>query len=150
MNPDDIASRVGCFGMGVFCHDLFDWFGVGWPRALTEPRERFELISSVRLITLKLYRLALTGAQHEWDNIVIEGATFAAGAAMPFKLATQNETPASAIGKLSSDTFAAQTKISHFMPDGRVVALHFKPGMIGLDRAIVVRLGGALDWRQRG
>jgi hypothetical protein len=97
---------------------------------------------------LKLYRLALTGAQHEWDNIVIEGATFAAGAAMPFKLATQNETPAGA--KLSSDTFAAQAKISHFMPDGRVVALHLKPGMIGLDRAIVVRLGSALDWRQRG
>ena len=149
MNPDDIALRVGYFGMGVFCHDLFNWLGAGWPEALTEPRERFEIVSSVRLITLKLYRLALSDVQHEWDNIVVEGATFEAGAVMPLKLATRTETPAGAIAKLSSDTFAVQTKISHFMPDGRVVALHFKPGMIGLDRAIVVRLGGALDWRQR-
>jgi len=151
MLADQIANHVNYFNNGAFVGSLFDWADMGWPSPNPPPNESFEIASHLRYVTFKLYRLDEGSVMREkWDDVVIEEVTFGAKAALPFQLSALVETPDSAMAKLSTDTYAADTRVSYFMPDGLVACLYFKPAMAGLQQVILARLGVVEDWQRSG
>ena len=71
-------------------------------------------------------------------------------AALPFGLSWSNETPEHAETVLGDDTSAPGERMSFFLDDFLVLALHFRRGLVGLDKVIAVRVGAERDWRRRG
>lgn len=68
-----------------------------------------------------------------------------ASAPMPFGLNPTEETPATAMSKLSTDTVGGEEtdrRVSFFPNEGRVIELRFNKGLIGFDRILIACLGG--------
>jgi hypothetical protein len=148
MNPDEIAAHVNFYNNGDFLRDLFAWTVDQWPPARVALRERFTVSSLARDLVLICHRVDLPYAD-EGDELVVNEVVFGPKSKPPFSLDWTGETPAGAREKLCADTAGTGPAISHFMPEGLVVCPTFAPGMVGLAKVVVVRLGAVQDWRAR-
>ncbi len=149
MNPDEIVAHVNFYNNGEFLRDLFAWAKDAWPPPPSAPRVRFEEAAPARDLVLTCHRVDLPHAR-EGDELVVNQIVFGPKSALPFGLSWATETPQRAREQLSDDTSTGSgLAISHFMPDGLVVATHFAAGFVGLTKVIVVRLGAVRDWRAR-
>jgi len=147
MLADEIAAHVHGYRAGGFMRDLFEWATDTWPPAPTSPRARFVVEAIDRHLRLTFHRVAPLPDFGEGDELVLNQVEFMPGAALPFKLSWSTQTRQSAASALGSDTAEGGNglAVSFFQPDGRVVALHFLAGGVGLERVHVVRVGPEVD-----
>lgn len=71
----------------------------------------------------------------------------AASAPLPFDLDKTRETPETARAKLSDDTadfLADRNTVTHFLDDGRAVAVEFDATLVGIKAVHMTRIGGAV------
>ena len=79
----------------------------------------------------------------------------AAKAPLPFGLDPWSETPVSAKTKLSVDTAMGRPvdfrrgnyRVTHFLPDNRVVIVGFKPNLVGIETVSLKRINEMPDFR---
>lgn len=149
MLAEDIATRVGYFGMGDYISH-FGWLTAALTSRQSVSLERFVVPPPVGLPSLMVFRVAKDKDWAlQWDNVAIARVEFPKGSLLPFHLVWHSETVEGAASKLSTDKFLAGSKVSYFMPEDLVISLHFVPNLVGLERVIAARLGPARDWRDK-
>lgn len=150
MTPEEILARVNFHGCGAFHDSFFPWLINQPPPNLAKVGDRIEIDAPVRHMKVRCRRVAVQAAPVGNDELVLERVEFLPGAALPFSLQWPNLTPAAAEQTLGNDTAAGGNAISYFLPDFLVLALHFTPAGVGLEKVIGARLGAVRDWKRFG
>ena len=146
---DEAYARINCYGIGGWLDAVFLRLGLSLPPT----PQPWEQISSPRAsgLVITIYRqpnIVPTPATSR-DAFVLSKVEGDAFAPTPRGLDATHETLRSAMAKLSpnieggspADIAAGDTRVSYFMPDGKVVGIRFNSSLIGFDQFVVVALG---------
>lgn len=140
---DDIVENINCFGVGRWLEGLTIKLGVELPGQTLRPGS-FYTTKSARGLILTIGQTEQPVADDR-DVFYLHRVQGDASAPMPSGLNPTEETPATAMSKLSTDTVGGEEtdrRVSFFVNEGRVIELHFNEGMIGFDRILIACLGG--------
>lgn len=100
--------------------------------------------SHALILHFKYWENSRSGTADE-QSLILEKITFFRDANLPFDLDRDNETPVTALLKLSRDTVRGEEQsISHFMTEGLVVEVAFGADFVGIQRVRVARLGAPI------
>ena len=167
MNPqniaEEIASRVNCYHIADWAEQLAAHLAVAPTLLLPEtPALRHvPLLGRKGVVLVFRYPQAEQHSRSDPQKWALEDVTFFPQEhvehgrwpySLPWGLDATGESPDSARSKLSNDTAggdardiaAGDRRITYFLSDARAVELTFGPGMRGLERISVSRLGVAM------
>ena len=146
---DELAELVYCTGVAGWLAQLGPWLGFGADVFPPESPVRFaDFENKEKGIKITLhYPFWERATSCDPQNWTIHQLDYDAyHAPLPFGLDAPRETPASAKGKLSDDTaaFPHRRTVTHYLGDGRVVAVEFRSTYVGIAAIHMTRLGGAV------
>ncbi|SFP17643.1 hypothetical protein SAMN05443579_10963 [Variovorax sp. PDC80] len=155
---NEAAQRIGCCGIAEWLAGFAAWAQLaptGCPPAGLAARADYASASNGLRVAL-VHPFADRVAQADPQAWVLYDLQLdAAALPLPFGLDARGETPPGARRKLSADTAFGRPidlrdgnhRIVHYLPDGRVVGVIFKPAMVGIEGLHLQRLGAMPDFR---
>lgn len=157
----EASQRIGCCGIAEWLPDFAAWAEltpVECPPAALAAKADYASVSRGLKITLLhpfSERVPVADPQ-AW--VLYDIQIDAAAMPLPFGLDAHGETPQGARRKLSDDTAFGRPvdlrngkhRIVHYLPDGRVVGVVFKPSMMGIEGLHLQRILTMPDFRLLG
>jgi len=154
----EASQRIGCCGISDWLPDFASWAELTpfeCPPSTLAAKIDYTSVSRGLKITL-LYPFADRASFADSQAWVLYGMQIdAAALPLPFGLDVHGETPKSARRKLSDDTAFGRSvdlrdgnhRIVHYLADGRVVGVIFKPSMVGIEGLHLQRIVTMPDFR---
>lgn len=154
----EASQRIGCCGIADWLPDFASWADLTPsecpPSALAAKAEYTSASRGLKITLLHPFADRASFADPQaW--VLYDIQIDALALPMPFGLDVQGETPKSAQRKLSRDTAFGRSvdlrngnhRIVHYLPDGRVVGVIFKPSMVGIEGLHLQRIVTMPDFR---
>jgi len=157
----EAAERIGCCGLADWLPEFAAWAELA-PAACppSEIVRKAEYASQSRGLKMTLlYPFADRASPADPQAWVLYDLDIdASRLPLPFRLDANGETPQAARRKLGDDTAFGRSvdfrdgnhRIVHYLPDGRVIGVGFKPSLIGIDSLHLQRLMAMPDFRTMG
>lgn len=157
----DAAQRIGCCGLAEWLPDFAVWAGLmpaKCPPSGLAGKVEYASVSHGLKMTL-LYPFAERAASADPQAWVLYDLEIdASRLPLPFGLNVSAETPQSAKRKLSADTAFGRSvdfrdgnyRVVHYLPDGRVVGVGFRPTLAGIESLHLQRIVTMPDFRTMG